>query len=70
MIVQSISQGEIFLMDKLFLEKSTPQYGDSSTMKGQEKEDDTAKTTENDWPIVYKDSQESVTPWVPRDRSV
>ena len=48
MIVQSISQLEIFLTDKLFLEKSAPQYGDSSTMEGQEEEDDTAKTTEND----------------------
>ena len=39
-------------------------------MKGQEEEADTAKMTENGWQIVYEDSQESITPWVPRDGSV
>lgn len=57
MIDKAIRLGEIFFRDKVFLEESTPQYWDSSTMKGQEKEDDTEV-----WPAGCEENQKSLCP--------
>lgn len=55
MIIKAICLGEICFRDKVVLEESAPQYWGSSTMKGQEKEDDTEV-----WPVGCEENQKSV----------